>query len=543
MSRGGAVLTLVAFLLACCARGCEGFATAGASLSTSLAEGVTDKYKRLQNQSDIRGICLPGVEGEVVNLTDLEAFCIGKAFGQWILDRSKGSSAIVGVGRDCRLSGPSLSSSLLNGLSACDGVSVADFGLCTTPACSVSCVSEGYSYSGAIMVTASHLPFNRNGFKFFTSDGGLTKEDISQIVALAALAHVESSGGEDLPAPECRAAQVDFLSVYSDQLKSLIIERVDKQGFARSRPLEGLKVVLNAGNGMGGFLKPLLEELGADASSSLYLEPDGTFPNHLANPELPEAMDVTIAAVKDSGADIGIVLDTDVDRSGIVDSSGRAINRNKLIALVASMVLREHPGTTIVTDSCTSTGLKAFIQRRGGSHLRYKKGYANVIGKAAELNAEEVDCQLAMETSGHGAFKENRLLDDGAYTAMKVLIELARSGPSAMNDALADLVEPVESTEFRLRVKHGGETSDVFEETLARLRAAVDRIDAWEFDEPNYEGLRVTTPYGWLMNRMSLHGKLLFPADCVQSWLRLMIIVLTSLAAPPRPHCHIQRRE
>lgn len=130
----------------------------------------------------------------------------------------------------------------------------------------------------------------------------------------------------------------------------------------------------------------VLAPLGADITGSQFLEPDGTFPNHIPNPENKEAMASACAAVQQSQADLGIVFDTDVDRSAVVDQAGSPISSNRFIALMAAVVLREHPGSTIVTDSVTSNGLTDFITQLGGQHLRFKRGYKNVIGKGVELN-------------------------------------------------------------------------------------------------------------------------------------------------------------
>ena len=147
-------------------------------------------------------------------------------------------------------------------------------------------------------------------------------------------------------------------------------------------PLSGLRIIVDAGNGSGGFFATsVLAPLGANVNGSRFLDPDGTFPNHIPNPEHPSAMASGAEAVIESQADLGIVFDTDVDRSAIVDRSGREINSNRFIALMSSIVLRDHPGSTIVTDSVTSNGLSLFIQKLGGKHLRFKRGYkvGNVV--------------------------------------------------------------------------------------------------------------------------------------------------------------------
>jgi phosphomannomutase len=215
-------------------------------------------------------------------------------------------------------------------------------------------------------------------------------------------------------------------------------------------------------------------------------------------------------AVLDSGADFGIIFDTDVDRAGAVLKSGEELNRNRLIALISAVLLREHPGTAIVTDSITSTGLAAFIAARGGVHRRFKRGYRNVINEGLRLNAEGVDCQLAIETSGHAAMKENWFLDDGAYLVTKFLIEL--SCGRDLEAMIADLAEPAESREFRMKItdadfKAAGQA--VLDE-LARYAAVQP---GWSVEKENYEGVRVNLDRshgdGWFLLRLSLHDPLL----------------------------------
>ena len=177
-----------------------------------------------------------------------------------------------------------------------------------------------------------------------------------------------------------------------------------------------LQIIVNAGNGSGGFFTwAVLDKLGADTFGSLHLNPDGMFPNHIPNPEDKIAMALTRDAVLKNTADLGIVFDTDVDRSGVVDNKGNPINGDKLIALMSAIVLREHPETTIVTDARTSMALTRFIVNRGGHHCLYRVGYRNVIDKGVHLNEDGIETHLMMETSGHGALKENHFLDDGLF--------------------------------------------------------------------------------------------------------------------------------
>ncbi|XP_075109967.1 uncharacterized protein LOC142181197 [Nicotiana tabacum] len=218
-----------------------------------------------------------------------------------------------------------------------------------------------------------------------------------------------------------------------------------------------MQVIVNAGNGSGGFFTwDVLDKLGADTFGSLHLNPDGMLPNHIPNPEDKTAMALTRAAVLENKADLGIVFDTDVDRSGVVDSEGNPINGDRLIALMSAIVLKEHPSTTIVTDARTSMALTKFITNKGGQHCLYRVGYRNVIDKGVNLNKDGIETHLMMETSGHGALKENHFLDDGAYMVVKIIIEMVRmkleGSEGGIGSLIEDLEEPLESAEVRMVV-------------------------------------------------------------------------------------------
>ncbi len=459
-------------------------------------------YSSLQNGSDIRGIALEGVAGQNVNLTEQACRDIGRGFALWLRRRLGKDALRVAVGRDSRLSGPALSGWIAGALAA-EGVAVTDMGLASTPAMFMTTVTEGFRFDASVMVTASHLPFNRNGYKFFTQDGGLEKGDIKAILTLAA-------SGEHTGLPAAAVTEGSFMAEYAG-----ILRRKVQQATGQERPLEGLRIVVDAGNGAGGFYTAqVLEPLGADTAGSRFLDPDGTFPNHIPNPEDETAMASITEAVVQAKADLGIIFDTDVDRAGAVLSDGSELNRNRIIAMMAAILLREHPGTTIVTDSITSTGLAAFIAAHGGVHHRFKRGYRNVINESIRLNAEGHDSQLAMETSGHGALKENYFLDDGAYLVTRLLIELARGRKEGytLQSLIADLQEPAESREFRMDLQlpdFQAYGKDIIEKLTAYAAAQL----GWSLAPSNYEGVRVNLDAshgnGWFLLRMSLHDPLL----------------------------------
>ena len=225
-------------------------------------------------------------------------------------------------------------------------------------------------------------------------------------------------------------------------------------------------------------------------------------------------MESITEAVCLANADLGIIFDTDVDRAGAVLSDGSELNRNRIIAMLAAILLREHPGTTIVTDSITSTGLAKFITEKGGTHHRFKRGYRNVINESIRLNRLGQDSQLAIETSGHGALKENYFLDDGAYLVTKLLIELARGKKQGytLESLIASLEEPAESVEFRMNILLE-EFKDYGQQIIDELTAYAQCQAGWSLAPSTYEGVRVDLDKahgsGWFLLRLSLHDPLL----------------------------------
>ena len=481
-------------------------------------------YKALQNGSDIRGIALEGVEGQNVNLTEDAAKDLSLAFAKWLADKRRQpvNTLVIAIGRDSRLSGKDLLDVCARSLASA-GVMVYDCGMASTPAMFMSTVFPHSRADGAIMITASHLPFNRNGFKYFTREGGLDKPDIKELIKIAEGLDEKGLGAGSMGA----IMPYKLMDHYSEHLRGIICNGLGKT--EADKPLSGMHIVCDAGNGAGGFyVSQVLEPLGADCSGSAFLEPDGSFPNHQPNPENKEAMDAICAASKAAGADLGIIFDTDVDRAAAVDSLGRPIARNGIVALAAVLASEGHPGTTIVTDSITSNQLGAFLTGPLGlQHLRFKRGYKNVINKAIELNAAGTDCQLAIETSGHAALKENYFLDDGAYLATRIVVKAAqlKAEGKTIESLLDQLEEPLEAAEFRLAVNA--------EDFAAYAGGILEELEHWigqgECDEahpcggrcrcgmtlekPNYEGIRVNCDAangdGWFLLRKSLHDPLM----------------------------------
>lgn len=455
---------------------------------------------KLQNGSDVRGIALEGVADEHVNLTPDIAKQIGCAFVSWLEKKSgvNANALIIGVGRDSRVSGPDLAMGLIQGIISA-GAKVVDCGMATTPAMFMSIVFPATQFHGSAMITASHLPFNRNGIKFFDADGGLEHDDITEILKLAGMLNPQHVNY--FPEP------VDLLTLYADHLREAIIQGINSDS---DKPLEGLKIVVDSGNGASGFfVDKILKPLGADTTGSQFLEPDGMFPNHIPNPENKQAMEAIRNAVLNNKADLGLIFDTDVDRMSAVLSDGSEVNRDAIIAMAAAILAPENPGSTIITDSVTSDRLTYFLEDvLGLKHLCYMRGYKNVINKQKELNAAGTNAPLAMETSGHGALKENYYLDDGAYLAVKLVIALAKARAEGKKlDSLIEKLPPlVEEGEYRFKIKDEN-FKDYGKSVLKEFKARAEKA-GYKMPE-SYEGVRISfkegDAQGWMLLRLSLH--------------------------------------
>lgn len=461
-------------------------------------------WKAFKSGTDVRGIASDGVAGEPVTLTDEVVGAISLGFAKWLSEKTGKSveELRIGVGHDCRISSDRIDNAVCSALKN-TGAHVVSAGMSSTPA--MFMMTLDCSLDGSIQITASHHPFNRNGLKFFTPEGGLEGSDISAILL--------SCESNNLPVA-CAGGtieKIDYMPQYAARLRDMIKKEVAAQDY--DKPLAGFKLAVDAGNGVGGFYAvEVLEKLGADVSGSRYLEPDGMFPNHAPNPENKQAMDSLREAVMESGADLGVIFDTDVDRAGAVDKNGEEINRNRLIALAAAIALEDNDGGTIVTDSTTSAGIKTFIEQLGGKHYRYRRGYRNVIVRAQELNEQGINCPLAIETSGHAALRENYFLDDGAYLVTKIIIRLAqlRSQGKELSELTASLPVPQEEYELRLPivVPNFRECGELI---LNQLISLAERYEYWQLADDNREGVRVTLPNedGWFLLRLSVHDPIM----------------------------------
>lgn len=456
-----------------------------------------DSLLKLKSGTDIRGVAVK-TETEEIELTNEVVEKICAAFAQWVKTKYNNEDLKIAVGHDSRISASRIKESAIKAFVS-EGVTVYDCGLASTPSMFMSIVMD-IKVDASLEITASHHPYQRNGLKFFTVNGGLEGSDVKEILELAH--NIESSGKNG------NVIEYNFMDVYCEHLRNTIIKEVG----LGDKPLESLKIAVDAGNGVGGFYaKNVLEPLGADVSGSRFLEPDGMFPNHIPNPENEQAIKSACEMVVKSNSDFGLIFDTDVDRMGCVSKTGEEINRNRLVALASVIALEGNEGGTVVTDSLTSDGLRAFIENHlGGKQLRFKRGYKNVIDKSIELNNSGINSPLAIETSGHAALKENYFLDDGAYLATKIVILLAKLNNEGkdIDDLISSLKDPAESLEIRVPIKLD-DFKEYGENVIAELTKYAQTHEGWEVEKENYEGVRINLNGGWFLLRLSVHDPIL----------------------------------
>lgn len=346
---------------------------------------------------DIRGV----VTGEKPQITPDLARLVGRALGTY-LPKQFGTDRMF-VGCDNRLSSPAIKQGLMEGV-ASTGLNVTDIGAVLTPTLYFASASYGAKGAG-VMITGSHLDTRYNGIKMAYSNLALAGDQIQDLLKIIQTDGFASGAG---------TISQDF-----DTIKRHMATIQGKVTI--SRPLT---VVLDAGNGLSGtYVPPVLEALGIKVHC-LYCESDGTYPNHLPNPEDPEMTKDLEKKVVEVGADMGLAFDGDSDRCGFIDNHGHHIAADRLLALLARDLLSRHPGSTIVFDVKVSQALPDVIKEAGGVPLMWKTGHSLIKQKMAEIGSP-----LGGEVSGHLFVGENYFgFDDAPLVALKTLQIIANSG-------------------------------------------------------------------------------------------------------------------
>ncbi|MDP3797074.1 MAG: phosphomannomutase/phosphoglucomutase [Polaromonas sp.] len=403
---------------------------------------------------DIRGVVPSTINDEM-------AEALGKAFGTVALAEGEKT---VAVGRDGRLSGPSLSAALMRGLAA-SGINVIDVGMVTTPM--LYFAANTLATSG-IQVTGSHNPKDYNGFKMVLAGRAIYGEDIQALRCL-----IESEGWAR-PQQGGTISRVDVEQEYRKRIVSDI---------KLERPL---KIVIDSGNGIAGASAPaIFRALGCEVTE-LFSEVDGNFPNHHPDPSKPENLQDLIKALQSGNAELGLAFDGDGDRLGIVTKDGQNIYPDRQMMLFARDVLSRVPGGTILFDVKCSQRLAPEIEAAGGVPLMYKTGHSLIKAKMKEVNSP-----LGGEMSGHIFFKERWFgFDDGTYAGARLLEILSRVPDAGI--LLNGLPTSFSTPELNVACKEG-EPHTVVEALIKSARfaapAKISTIDGVRVDWPDGFGL------------------------------------------------------
>jgi phosphomannomutase len=414
--------------------------------------------------TSLREYDIRGVVGRTLSIED--AFAIGRCFGSIV---ARGGGTTTAVGYDGRLSSPSLSEALSNGLRA-SGIEVLNIGRGPTPM--LYYTATAMNTGGAIMVTGSHNPPDYNGFKMMLGRKPFFGTQIQDIGRMARESDVE-------PETTAAARAVDIAAEYVKRLLR------DWDGGARA-----LKIVWDNGNGSAGdVLAELVKGLPGE-HTVLNGTIDGTFPAHHPDPTVPKNLEQLIAEVAARGADIGIAFDGDADRIGLVDDTGTIMFGDQLMVLLARDVLRTHPGATIIADVKASQVLFDEIAVAGGKPLMWKTGHSLIKSKMAEIG-----CPLAGEMSGHIFFADKWYgFDDALYAAVRTLGIVARSD-KRLSETRKALPQVINTPEVRFDCDDTRKFA-VIEEVADRLRKEGARVS-------ETDGVRVLTDDGWWLLRAS----------------------------------------
>jgi phosphomannomutase/phosphoglucomutase len=407
---------------------------------------------------DVRGLVGPDINADVFRQ-------VGRAYATMI--RRNGGRRIA-VGQDNRLSSHGLKAAFVDGVRAA-GVGVVDIGLVTTPI--LYFATAHWTLDGGANITGSHNPIEYNGVKMVHPGAApLSEEEIQTLRTMAERGDYETGAGE----LTTRSPRDDYV----DTIAGMI------------RPARRLQVVVDAGNGVAGLYAPaLLRRLGCDVVE-LHCESDGSFPNHLPDPEDERNVEDLKAKVVEVGADLGIAYDGDADRVGVVDERGHRHEADLILALLARDLLSRHPGAKIVFDVKSSQSLIDDIEKHGGVPVMWKTGHSHLKRKMREDGI-----LLGGEVSGHMFFAENYYgVDDGILASCKIIEMVSRvAGPISR---LFDSVPHLRATPELKAPCPDGEKFRVVEEVTRELKPRYQTIDI--------DGARVVFPgRGWGLVRAS----------------------------------------
>jgi phosphomannomutase/phosphoglucomutase len=411
---------------------------------------------------DIRGT----VSGEKPQITPELARLVGKALGTYLPQQFQTDRMYVGC--DNRQTSPGLKQALMEGV-ASTGLHVTDIGAVLTPTVYFASASHGAKGAG-VMITGSHLDTRYNGIKM--AYGALAMAD-QQIQTLLKLIQDDAFA----TGPGTISSDPDMIQKHMDTIASKIHLK------------RRMKVVLDAGNGLSGtYIPPVLKKLGIEMVG-LYLESDGTYPNHLPNPEDPETTKDLEAKVVEVGADLGLGFDGDSDRCGFIDNHGHHIAADRLLAVLARDVLSRHPGASVVFDVKASQALPDEIRKYGGVPVMWKTGHSLM-----KLKMHEIGSPLGGEVSGHLFYGDDYFgFDDAPLIALKAL-EIFSNTDKSVAEIFAEIPVLAATPEIILSAPDAVKFQIIQE---------ITDILAKDFEVFTLDGVRAKFENGWGLVRAS----------------------------------------
>ncbi len=405
---------------------------------------------------DVRGVVDKDLNFDFV-------YGLGRSIGTYSIPRGVKTMAL---GMDCRLSSPAYHEAIRKGINS-TGIDIIDVGLCATPV--LYFAIRHFNADGGVMITGSHNPPEFNGFKICVGPDTIYGRDIQELRKIMESGKYVSGNGT------CRFA--DISGYYEDYL------------FANVTIKEGLNIVVDGGNGVGGlFALPLFKRFGCNVTD-IYCDPDGRFPNHFPDPTVPENLTELISLVKEKGADIGIAYDGDADRIGVVTDKGRVLWGDELLLLFSRFILKNSPGASIIGEVKCSQTLYDDIAKHGGRPIMWKAGHSLIKSKMKEEKAP-----LAGEMSGHLFFADRYFgYDDAIYASLRLLEIISQSGEK-ISEMLADVPRTFTTPEIRVdcpdRIKFR-----VVDDVKEHFRKTHKIIDV--------DGVRIPFGDGWGLVRSS----------------------------------------
>ena len=405
---------------------------------------------------DVRGIVNKDLNNEFV-------YDLGRAIGAYALNHQVKNMA---VGCDCRLSSDGYHNFIIKGLNDV-GINTVDIGLCATPM--LYFAIRHLKIEGGVMVTGSHNPPDFNGFKICIGLSTIYGEQIQE------LRKIMENGQYPVGHGQTRIVTV------TDAYENYLFENIKINS--------KINVIVDAGNGVGGyFALPLLRRFGCEVTD-IYCEPDGNFPNHFPDPTVEDNLKDIIGLVRGKKADLGIAFDGDADRLGVISDDGEIIWGDKLLLLFSRYILKDNPGATIIGEVKCSQVLYDDIAGHGGKPIMWKAGHSLIKAKMKEEKAV-----LGGEMSGHLFFADRYFgYDDAIYAALRLLEILSQTGKK-LSELLSDVPRTYVTPEIRMDCDDN------------KKAAVVDMIKKHYQGKRNIidiDGVRIAFPDGWALVRAS----------------------------------------